>query len=118
MTREVQPIFSAVDAQQLPEFLGHLTEDVVFRFANAEPAVGRQAVAEAVAGFWTTIDGLTHHLRDSWDSGDVTVVRADVEYQRKDGKSVTVPNADILTFADNGQVSHWQIFIDLAPVYA
>ena len=44
-------------------------------------------------------------------------MQIDVEYARKDGKAVTVPNADILTF-DGALVRDWQIYIDIAPVYA
>ena len=33
------------------------------------------------------------------------------------GKSVTVPNRDVLVF-DGDLVSDWQIYIDLAPVFA
>jgi hypothetical protein len=40
-----------------------------------------------------------------------------VEYVRQDGKSVTVPNCDVLVF-DGDLVRDWQIYIDLAPVFA
>ena len=52
-----------------------------------------------------------------WEFGDTTIVQIDVEYTRKDGKTVTVPNADILTY-DGDLVRDWQIYIDVAPVYA
>jgi ketosteroid isomerase-like protein len=117
MSRNTPAIFADIDAFDLDKFVAHLTEDVTFRFGNAEPAVGRAAVREAVAGFFTTIDGLTHHILNVWDAGDITIAQINVEYVRKDGKHVTVPNADILTF-DGDLVSNWQIYIDVAPVYA
>ena len=117
MSRNSSAIFADIDAFDPDKFVAHLTEDAVFRFGNADPVVGRAAVREAVAGFFSTIDGLTHHVLDSWDVGDTTIVRIDVDYRRKDGKSVTVPNADILTF-DGDLVRNWQIYIDLAPLYA
>ncbi len=88
-----------------------------FRFANADPVTGRAAVREAVAGFFSTIDGLTHHIRNVWESGDTVITAIDVEYRRQDGKSVTVPNADILVY-DSDLVRDWQIYLDVAPVYA
>jgi hypothetical protein len=91
--------------------------DVVFRFGNADPVTGREAVREAVVGFWSTIDGLTHHIRNVWEFGDTTIVQIDVEYRRRDGKSVTLPNADILIH-DGEMVRDWQIYIDVAPVFA
>jgi hypothetical protein len=52
-----------------------------------------------------------------WEFGDTVVVQIDVEYLRKDGKTVTVPNADILIY-DGDLVRDWQIYIDVAPVFA
>jgi ketosteroid isomerase-like protein len=120
MSRDIPAIFADIDAFDPDKFVAHLTEDVVFRFGNAEPAVGRAAVREAVAGFFSTIDGLTHHILDVYDAGEAgntVIARIDVEYKRKDGKSVTVPNADILEF-EGDLVRKWQIYIDLAPVFA
>jgi ketosteroid isomerase-like protein len=117
MSRDIHAIFADIDAMDPDRFVAHLTEDVVFRFGNAEPVTGRAAVREAVAGFFTTIDGLRHHVVNSWDVGDVSIAQIDVEYTRKDGKHVTVPNADILTYQGD-LVGNWQIYIDLAPVFA
>jgi hypothetical protein len=117
MSRNVHTVFADIDAFDPDKFIAHLTDDVVFRFGNAEPAVGKAAVREAVAGFFAGIDGLTHHILNSWEIGDITIVQIDVEYRRKDGKTVTVPNADILTY-DGDLVRNWQIYIDVAPVFA
>jgi ketosteroid isomerase-like protein len=117
MSRNTPAIFADIDAFDPDKFVAHLTEDVVFRFGNAEPAIGKAAVKEAVAGFFSTIDGLTHHIVKFWDVGDISIAQINVEYVRKDGKHVTLPNADILTY-DGDLVSNWQIYIDVAPVYA
>jgi ketosteroid isomerase-like protein len=116
MSRNVPAIFADIDAFDPDKFVSHLTDDVTFRFGNAEPVVGRANVREAVAGFFTTIAGLTHHILNVYDAGAVSIAQIDVEYVRQDGKHVTVPNADILTF-DGDLVSNWQIYIDLAPVF-
>ncbi|MEV6489488.1 nuclear transport factor 2 family protein [Actinoplanes sp. NPDC051633] len=115
--RDVKPIFDAIDSQNADDFVAHLTEDVTFRFGNAEPVHGRAAVAEAVNGFWGTIGGLTHHVLNTWDVADTTICQIDVEYKRLDGNTVVTPNADILVF-DGDLVKNWQIYIDVAPVYA
>jgi ketosteroid isomerase-like protein len=117
MSHNTAAIFADIDAFDPDKFVAHLTDDVIFRFGNAEPAVGRAAVREAVAGFFSTIDGLTHHILRIWDDGDVSIAQINVEYVRKDGKHVTVPNADILVY-DGDLVSNWQIYIDVTPVYA
>ena len=52
-------------------------------------------------------------------SRDVAAIFADIDAfdPDKDGKSVTVPNADILVF-DGDLVRDWQIYIDVTPVFA
>ena len=98
MSRDVAQVFADIDAFDPDKFVAHLTPDAKFRFANADPVTGRAAVKEAVAGFFSTIDGLTHHMRNVWEFGDTVVTQIDVEYRRKDGKTVTVPNVDILIY--------------------
>jgi ketosteroid isomerase-like protein len=117
MSRDLARAFADIDSFDPDKFVAHLTEDVRFRFGNAEPVTGRAAVRDAVAGFFATIDGLTHHIRNSWMVGDIAIVQIDVEYRRKDGATVLVPNADILTY-EGDLIRHWQIYIDVAPVYA
>lgn len=118
MSNDARQIFTDIDTMQADAFLQHLTPDVRFTFANHDPAEGREAVRGAVEGFWSSIAGLTHHVKDVWDVEDgVTVVHAEVEYRRHDGKVVTVPNVDILRWQGD-KVADWRIFIDLAPVYA
>jgi ketosteroid isomerase-like protein len=117
MSRDVAKAFADIDSFDPDKFAAHLTPDVTFRFGNADPVTGREAVREAVAGFFSTIDGLAHHIRNTWEVGDTVIAQIDVEYLRKDGKSVITPNADILVY-DGDLVRDWQIYIDVAPVYA
>ena len=117
MSHDVAKAFASIDAFDPDQFVAHLAPDVVFRFGNGEPVNGRAAVKEAVAGFFATIDGLTHHILNVYEDGDTAIAKIDVEYVLKDGRHVTVPNADILLY-DGDLVSDWQIYIDLAPLFA
>jgi ketosteroid isomerase-like protein len=117
MSRDVTQTFADIDSFDPAKFVAHLTPDARFRFANADPVTGRAAIAEAVGGFFATIDGMKHHIKNVWELGDTVIVQIDVEYLRKDGKSVITPNADILVY-DGDLVRDWQIYIDVTPVYA
>ena len=117
MSRDVARIFADIDSMDPDKFVAHLTPDVTFRFANADPAQGRAATRDGVAAFFATISGMTHHILNTWEVGDTVIVQIDVEYVRQDGKTVVTPNADILVF-DGDLVRDWQIYIDVAPVYA
>ncbi|MEV0528751.1 nuclear transport factor 2 family protein [Streptomyces sp. NPDC050439] len=115
--RDVARIFRDIDTFDPDKFVAHLTKDVVFRFANSPELIGRPAVRQGVADFFATIAGLSHRLLRTWEEGDTIIVQTEVTYTRKDGKQVTVPNADILTFRGD-KAREWRIYIDLAPVYA
>ncbi|WP_375483526.1 nuclear transport factor 2 family protein [uncultured Mycobacterium sp.] len=119
MSREavVRQAFAAIDAMDPDKFVKHLTQDVVFRFGNAEPTVGRTSVQEAVSRFFASIAGMKHQIERVYEIGDAAVVQIEIEYTRKDGRRVTVPNADILTF-EGELVRDWRIYIDVSPVYA
>jgi ketosteroid isomerase-like protein len=117
MSRDVAQVFADIDSFDPDRFVANLTPDATFRFANADPVTGRPAIREAVAGFFSSIDGLTHHIRHVYQVGDTVIAHIDVEYRRQDGKIVTVPNADILIY-EGDLVRDWQIFIDVTPVYA
>lgn len=111
-------MFADIDAMRMDEFLSYLDPDATFRFGNAPEIRGHDAVREAIAGFWASIADLTHHMHDVWSVGDdVTVCRMDVEYVRKDGHHVTVPNVDVLSWKD-GKIVDFKAYIDLAPVFA
>jgi hypothetical protein len=117
MSRDIAAIFADIDAFDPDKFVAHLTPEAKFRFGNADPVTGRASVREGVAGFFSTIDGLTHHILKVYELSETVIAQIDVEYRRKDGKSVTVPNCDVLVF-DGDLVRDWQIYIDLAPVFA
>lgn len=119
MSREavIRETFAVIDAMDPDAFIAHLTPDVVFRFANTEPTVGRAAVHASVSAFFSSIAGMNHDIQRVYDVGDTAIVEIDIEYVRKDGRHVTVPNADVLVF-DGELVRDWRVYIDVSPIYA
>jgi hypothetical protein len=109
--------YADVDAQRMPEFLAHHTDDARVMFGNNPPAVGKEAIGGAIGGLWSAIDGLRHRFVHVWDHGSTTILEAAVTYFRKDGKTVTVPCVSILE-TTAGKVRELRVHIDLAPVFA
>jgi ketosteroid isomerase-like protein len=113
----IDEYFADVDAMRLEPWLDRHTDDVVVRFGNNPPAVGKEQVGQAIAGFWETIGGLRHTVRKSHQAGDTVTMEFDVTYERTDGKEVTVPCASVL-HRRGDLVDSLSVYIDLAPVYA
>ncbi len=110
-------VFADVDRMDAKGFASYLAEDCVLRFANADEVVGRDAIEEAIAGFFSTIKGLSHHIVEQWDVDDTTVVQLEVTYTRMDDRRVTLPAVTIYRRAGD-LIDEYRIYIDLAPIYA
>ncbi len=118
MNREqIQAMFDAVDAMATQAFVGHLTPDVRFRFGSAPEVQGRQAVHDAVAGFFSAIAGLRHQITGYWAHGDTRIVRLDVTYRRRDGGVVALPCVNVFEVAGD-LIRDYRIYMDVGPVLA
>jgi ketosteroid isomerase-like protein len=109
-------LFADIDSMEPDRFAAHLADDVVFRFGNADPIQGRDAVRDAWAGFCETLDGVRHDGMEQWEQDGTTIAAAEVTYTRKDGSRVTVPVATI--YRGDDEIEDYRIFIDLAPLFA
>jgi hypothetical protein len=87
-TELVEAIFADVDAMDADKFVTHLTTDGRFQFGNGLPTVGREAIRESVAGFFSSINGLCHTIVGLWQQDNVITVELLIDYTRKDGKVV------------------------------
>ena len=110
-------LFEDIDSMDPDRYARHLSDDVVMRFGNGEPVVGRVAVREAWATFCADLHGVSHDLLERWELGTATIVEARVTYTRKDDSSVTVPVVTIYR-ATGDLIDDYRIFIDLAPLFA
>jgi limonene-1,2-epoxide hydrolase len=110
-------MFAVADTLDVDNYVTYLAPDVYFRFANAEPITGREAVREAVGHFFTTINGLHHTIVQEWHDADMIIQQLDVTYTRLDDKQVTLPAINLLRMSGD-TVADYRIYVDLTPVYA
>jgi ketosteroid isomerase-like protein len=113
---KLQSLFESIDRQDTDAFLAFLTEDATFRFGNAGPVKGKPAIRDAVQGFFSSIKGLHHDLRDVWDTEDALICHGMVTYTRHDSSKLAVPFANI--FKVHGElIDEYLIFIDVSQLY-
>lgn len=116
-TDAVVEMLHSLDGGDVEGYVSHFAADARFRFGNYEPVYGREQIAATCKGVLDTIAGLHHDVLARWDVGNVTVLKLDITYHRLDKRSVTVPVALIFTWAGD-LISDYQIYADLAPVFA
>ncbi len=110
-------VYEAVDSKDEQRLARFLTENCTFVYANNEPVIGRENVAESSKNFMASIAGIKHQLLDVWAFDDVIVSRIEVTYTRKDGSTLTVPAVTIWRLRDR-QIDDYRIYIDVAPLFA
>jgi ketosteroid isomerase-like protein len=113
----VSDMYANIDAMRLNEFAEVLAPDVKVVVGNNPAMNGRQAAKEGIGYFFSTIKGLKHHLVNVVEGNGLTFLEANVEYLRKDGKTVTVPVVTVLERSSD-LVTSLRIYFDVAPVYA
>jgi len=116
-TDVLERYYETVDNMGLENFKAMHSEDAVVQFANFPPAKGPEAISQAIGYFWSSINGLKHNFVNRWDTAEETILEANIDYTRKDGKVVTLPCVTILNPRD-GKVANLRVFIDTAPIYA
>ena len=117
MTHWFSNLYAGIDEMRLDEFAAGLAPDVEVVVGNNPAMNGRQAAKDGIGYFLSTFDGIKHHLVNVAESNGLTFPEANVEYLRKDGKTVTIPAVTVLE-RDGGLVKSLRIYFDVAPVYA
>lgn len=112
-----ESVFAAVDRQDAAAFAEFFAPDGIFVFGNGPEIQGPGAIREAVHRFFAAIAALRHDLLDVWQIDDTVICRIAVTYMRHDGRSLTLPCANIWRRAGN-EIKDYRIYIDLAPLFA
>jgi ketosteroid isomerase-like protein len=120
MATWIDDYYADVDAMRLEPYVEHHSDDAVVVFANNPPAVGKDAIRQAIGGFWSMIGGLRHERRNLWlvNEGNTAVLEVVTHYTTKGGAAVSVPCVSLLDRDDDGKVSSLRVHIDLAPLFA
>ena len=65
-------LFHSIDTNDTHTFASFLTPDALFKFANQEPAVGKEAARQTVAEFLLSIKAIHHDVLDIWEKEGAT----------------------------------------------
>jgi ketosteroid isomerase-like protein len=110
-------LFASIDAMDADRFVDFIAADGVFRFGSAPAVQGREAIREAVVGFFSSITGLRHTLHQSLVDGDILVCEGEATYTRHDSSEITLPFANVFKLR-NGIIAHYKIYSDIGPLFA
>ncbi len=109
-------LFKTIDEMDADKFVSFVTDDAQFRFGNAPAAKGKPAIREAVAGFFTTIKGISHKNINFWVLPDYVIYEGEVTYTRHDSSKLTIPFVNVFGMAGD-LIKDYFIYIDVTPLY-
>lgn len=109
----LQPLFHSIDNKDSTAFQQFLTPDCTFRLGNLPVVTGREAIGTAVAGFFDSLQSISHTIADTWHTADSSLCHGSVCYTRHDGSQLTVPFANILKREAN-LISEYLVFVDIS----
>ncbi|WP_455209050.1 nuclear transport factor 2 family protein [Kaarinaea lacus] len=109
-------LFQAIDKQDTSKFLSFLTDEVFFRFGNAEPVHGKNNVGNIVKGFFESVKTIQHDITEAWTIDNTTVCHGFVTYTRHDDTTLMVPFANIFNMEGN-KICEYLIYADISQLY-
>lgn len=112
----ISELFRAIDGKDPGKFTSFLSQDCTFKFGNLPMVSGKEDIQKFVAGFFDSIDSLSHDIEDSWNIPGGLICHGHVSYTRKDGSMLTVPFANIFKLGSGG-ISEYLIFADTSLLY-
>jgi ketosteroid isomerase-like protein len=115
---DVRGLLDAVDSKDTATLGSYFADGIAFRLGNADPVEGKAAVLGTCVEFLAGIAGISHDIQHLWQvAPDWVVAVMTVHYTRHDGGTLSLPCANTFRFSD-GKVTQYQIFMDIAPVFA
>ncbi len=109
----LQSLFHSIDNQDSTAFQQFLAPDCTFRLGNLPAVTGRESIREAVAGFFDSLQSISHDIEGAWHTADSSICHGSVSYTRHDGSQLTVPFANILKRESN-LISEYLVFVDIS----
>jgi len=114
----VKNLFAIVDHGTPEELAQYFADDGILRFGNADPVVGRENIRETSRQFRRSLAGLEHEVLSAWRFEDTIMTELSVTYHRHDGQILTLPCANAFDLTVDGLIARYQIYMDIAPVFA
>jgi len=113
----VGQVFASVDAMDVEAFLNFLEDDGQFRFGSAPPVTGKEAIGQAVEGFFHSIGGLRHEVLETWFEDQAVIPRGDATYTRTDGSKITLPFVTVWKLGGE-RIREYLIYMDINPLFS
>ena len=113
-----ESFFALVDRFDADAVASRMTPQGVLISGNNEPVLGRDGTRDAIHWFERAVASISHEVLRAWQVDDTLIAELRITYVRHDGDKVVLPCTNIVDLTDDGMISKYQVFMDMAPVFA
>jgi ketosteroid isomerase-like protein len=117
LVTSVKEAYAAVESNDISAYVQFFTDDAIYKVANFDPVVGPDGIRALAEPLVDMFESVTHDITTIWEVENTVICEMNVTYNRKDGKSVTVPCVDVIHFT-NGKVNELKAYIDTSPAFS
>ena len=115
----VRRLLKIFETFNVSEAMKLFASDATYQFGNYPSVAGTAQIERAAAAsHMDFIKTATFDVKNMIEPDDgVVVCELDVTYGTTDGRSITLPCADLFRFNEQGLVSEMRIFMDATPLF-
>jgi ketosteroid isomerase-like protein len=116
----VRRLLKIFETFNVPQAMELFDSNATYSFGNYPPAVGIDQIKQAAASsHMDFIKSCTFDVKSMLEpGGGVVACEMDITYVTTDGRTITLPCADLFKFNDKGLVKEMRIFMDAGPLFA
>ena len=116
----VRRLLKIFETFNVDEAMTLFAEDATYQFGNYPAAVGIEQIKHAAASsHMDFIKSCTFDVKKLIEAGGgVVACEMDITYGTTDGRTITLPCADLFRFNDQGLIKDMRIFMDAGPLFA
>ena len=116
----VRRLLKIFETFNVSEAMTLFAEDATYQFGNYPVAVGIDQIKQAAASsHMDFIKSATFDVKSMIEpGGGVVACEMDINYLTTDGRTITLPCADLFRFNEQGLVREMKIFMDAGPLFA
>lgn len=116
----VRRLLKIFETFNVPEAMTLFADDASYQFGNYPAAVGKEQIIQAAASsHMDFIKSCTFDVKSMIEpGGGIVACEMDIAYLTTDGRTITLPCADLFRFNEQGLVKDMRIFMDAGPLFA
>lgn len=96
----------------------YYADNAVYRYGSYPAAIGKEAIeAMANSSHLDFIEKMDFNVLQTWEQNNTVIARMELPHWLKDGRQLTLPCVDAVSFNEDGKITEFLVYIDNSPLF-